>query len=707
MSSDNSKLILDTLTIIFNNENTDNMSIFKKKYNYQLTQLFNNLKKDLSNRNENNIKNYILNNNNYHNFCKELFTTFFINTFQIDNNDINLELINYIHNLYDNDTIKNQEYGKIDFNHSIIYNIPFIDDWKLIINLFIDKIYNLKISVGDKVISNIINIYIGTLNFDNIIQYIILTTIFNYTIELKQDKYLTFFIHIFNIFLQNYEHNLSFTTINNTNYNELINNNNINDVKNKFIKYIDNLYIIKQNEQINQLFNIKDNIILLNPLSYINQIQSSWKYIYNYNISSFKLFQFILKDIKYNFNQFNLIMTSNLYSNNIFAIINYLYTKKFDRHINIYELTKYYISFLFIIYQHIDDNNEQFIYSNNIDVNYDEFSNFSDNKLLSNYYNFNVDEFKKLQQLSNKNNNQNNNQNDNNDNDNILQDNEDITDKDINKNKAVIKKNKKSNNNKLNIIEQNSNNVNIIYQHINHDNPLIKELTNFIDNIYEKQQSTYKQIHKLYQEYLLISLDINTYFNKYLVLIENNNFNDILIDKFINCSIYKQNIYNLINKIFMEYYEIKLDKTDIEYIFDIIYNKKLPSIETEDLRTIISNFKLDTDKHYDITLKVYKEVLERQPDINEIYYYKHLFRQNQDINKSTNTLYDNLYNNIEYNEILKNHIKTLYKKIHSKDILPSILYKILNNICNDNEVKKDINLIQNYIENLDQSFYSM
>lgn len=702
MSSDIGKLILETLTLIFNNDSTDNMIIFKKQYNTQLTQLFNNLKSDLANKNLNNdtIKLAILNNKYYHIFCQEFFINYFINTFQIDNNDINLELTNYISNLYNNNTNKTKEYGKIDFFQALLTNNSFINDWKLIINFFLNKIYNIQISFDNHNISNIIHQYIITYNFNIILQYLVSSTIFNYTIELKQDKYLSFFINIFNIFLQQQEHNLSFNSINTTNYYELINQDNILTIKELFNEYINHTFNNKQNDIINQIF-YKDCNILDNPLSYINQIQTSWKYIYNYNISSFKLFQFILKDVNYNFNQFNLIMTNNLYSNNILAIINHLYTKKFERHINIYELTKYYMSFLFIIYQHIDDNNyDKFIYKNNIDVNYDEFNNFSDNKQINNYYNFNIEEFKNIQQ------NQNTNIN-NLDNTDILSDNEDITDKDINQNKKVKKIVKKTDINKLNIIDLNSNNVNIIYQYIDYNNPLMNELSNFINNIYDKQLTTYQHINQIYQEYLLMSLDMNTYFNKYLVLIENTKYKTILIDKFINCNIYKQNIYNLINKIFMEYYEITLDKADIEYIFDIIYNKKLPSIETEDLRNIIANFKLDTDKHYDITLKVYQQVLERHPDINEIYYYKHLFRQNQDIDKSTTTLYDNLYNNIEYNEILKNHIKILYKKIHSKDILPSILYKILNNICNDNDIKKDTNLIENYIKNLDQTFNSM
>jgi len=706
----NKALIKSFSHIYYNDEN--NIEFLHN--NNELNILYQNIKVKFSKNktiNKDNIQDEILKTEEYSNFIKQQFTMYFINSFNITNNDLNLITYNYINNVFQSLNIKHTKYYNINFQHSILNNKIINNDWTSICKLLSYEIFNnTQLPINITLIYNIITNKTYNSNYTKIIYGLALSQLYHHIYTLNNLQFVDFFIHFINIMLTNSKHHLQINSIDYTNYLELLNTSKQPNICEKINQFIEQIINNEDDTLINKIFNSKYSNILDKPLAYIQTIKTQWKIIYNYDISSFKLYQIMINNINNDFNQFNTLFNNNLYTNPLFSLIKHLFANKFNRDINLYELSKYYQSFLFIIYNNLSKEQLFKYMNNNLDTNNEEFNNFSNNKYINNYYNYNQSEFTNIpihteKILDNKKITENDTKNTA-----ILADNDDISDKHINEINNELKEyntQQKINKYSTNIIEQNINNINIIYQSIDYNQNLIIELSNFIENIYNIQETTFNQINKIYKEYLLIELDLNTYYNKYLYIIENNNYKSIFIDRFINSSIYKHNIYKLIEKVFIEYYELTLDQNDTEYLFNIIYNKKLPSIETNDLRDIISKFKLDTDNHYDITLKVYNKILERQPDINEVYYYKHLFRNNDDLEKSTTILHDNLYDNIEYNEILKKHIKNIYKKIKNNDILPSILYKILNSISNDNEIKKDITLIEKYIRQLDNISFSI
>ena len=114
---------------------------------------------------------------------------------------------------------------------------------------------------------------------------------------------------------------------------------------------------------------------------------------------------------------------------------------------------------------------------------------------------------------------------------------------------------------------------------------------------------------------------------------------------------------------------------DIEYIFDIVKKQKL-DIVNEQLTTILTNLKEETDGTIGCIFKVYIKVLERPPDLNEIEQYVAYYRNGGlDIE-----LEKVLMRTLEFHDNIKKKIRFEYHSKKNKEVLPSVLFDILNRI---------------------------
>ena len=781
-----STIIFNKPDIITNNIKTSNL------LSPEITQLYNNLINELTPNkqhiNETTIKSQIIQSKTYKNFIYQKFLDFYIKYFDLSNNDINIQTKQEILNIIDNNS--SRDYYNINFEYILLNSKIINEKINIIINKLIIKIFNINYNHNEN--NNDLH-YLFKNNIKNLnFKYIIYNIYLKKIIDLQSNIHNANIIHIYKVLF-------SITDDNKENPQLQIENilKDKNGFNTKLNEYI-NSDAVKSNNKIYEI--IKDKGILNNALSYIEDLQNNWFKIYNYEITSYKFFNFLYSINSENYFIFNNMFTNNLFSNNLNSFINHIYFKYFNRNMNLFEYSKYYSSFVFIIYNNLEaiDKNT-FKYNNILDIYHDEFVNYSNDKINSNYHNIDKNNYKKssnicnnlfiilednknkddlddineldeLDELDDLNNidisnitedniNHNNNYdkeietetekevdteknidtekevetemveekpkkkrgrkpkgkneeevNENNTNE-IVEENKvqkvveqvdkKVVEKVVEKNEIVIPQTINENDLIDMIISTNNDDVSIINNYIkNYDNKLINDLDKYIHNIKQNHDETFNVINLLYKDFLHYDLDYNTFFNKYLLLIDNPNYKDLIIDKIVNTNVYKQNVIVLIRKIFMEYYEMRLDDFDIKYLFNLIYLQKLPVIETPELRDIVKKVKLDTDEYYKIITQIFLEILKREPDINEILYYKNLFRRDANKELSINTLKNDLYDNIEYHEILKTNIKKIYNAMYRKDILPSILYKTLNLIIADNELKKDFNKIKEFIQNL-------
>jgi hypothetical protein len=129
-------------------------------------------------------------------------------------------------------------------------------------------------------------------------------------------------------------------------------------------------------------------------------------------------------------------------------------------------------------------------------------------------------------------------------------------------------------------------------------------------------------------------------------------------------------------------YDQPLNVNDIEYVFEIIKNKKLP-IVSEDIEIILQQFKQETDEIVSQLFKLFMEILTRPPDMSEIEYYVSFYRDRKDIETISTTnmsVEKTLISTLEFHDIIKIHIKKCFKEKFQKEILQSVMYEVLNKI---------------------------
>ena len=213
-----------------------------------------------------------------------------------------------------------------------------------------------------------------------------------------------------------------------------------------------------------------------------------------------------------------------------------------------------------------------------------------------------------------------------------------------------------------------------------------------------------KQIHSNYVDQSLKEFD---FIKNFIHTIDNDNYSEIIIDSIIN-NTYKPNEYwkclsELISNLYHDTYKKSISTQDLEYIFLNVAKQKL-HLKNGEVKELICEKYEQTTKFLANISDIFNEILQREPDEFEkelyIVWYRDDYDQEHPTSITQQKLQNELYNSLEYNEVIKIKIITLYKEIHNQTILPSTTYKILNKVINDDNLKRNMNELSNYIRDI-------
>jgi hypothetical protein len=124
-------------------------------------------------------------------------------------------------------------------------------------------------------------------------------------------------------------------------------------------------------------------------------------------------------------------------------------------------------------------------------------------------------------------------------------------------------------------------------------------------------------------------------------------------------------------------FDLTIGATDCSYVFEIIKKQKL-DIVNENIPIILNKLKEETDHIVSKIFKVFKLVLDRAPDVNEIDQYVEFFRIIE--SSPEEKLEKILMRTLEFHDNVKKKIKTEFMNKNTKEVLPSILFDILNRV---------------------------
>jgi hypothetical protein len=187
----------------------------------------------------------------------------------------------------------------------------------------------------------------------------------------------------------------------------------------------------------------------------------------------------------------------------------------------------------------------------------------------------------------------------------------------------------------------------------------------------------FNTLREIFQAYTGKSISEYYYVSKYLYRIDEPNFFELIIDEIVDSPEYNHGITEVISNKYMAMYDIPISNSDKIFIFNIIQKQKL-GINSETIGPLLTKLKQDTDTIVSKIFKVFKKVLERAPDINEIDQYIDFYRKDE--NAFDVSVEKILMHTLEFHDNIKNMVKTIYKTKFEKDILPSILFEVLNKI---------------------------
>lgn len=211
---------------------------------------------------------------------------------------------------------------------------------------------------------------------------------------------------------------------------------------------------------------------------------------------------------------------------------------------------------------------------------------------------------------------------------------------------------------------------------------IVKDNIDDFEAVKATYQTNLETMKNVFEEYTMSELDEYTFVSKYLSDIEIDGFLDSFIKEILNSSAYEVNMKNVINSLYKDLFDETLDVQDIEYAFLIAKNKAL-SVKSPLLQVELSSLKDATDEMISHIFKQFIDVLNRNPDINEIREYVDVYRENahqQTLEMLDVQVQRRLINSLEFHDIVKNRIKTLFSINKNRDIMPSEMYNILNKV---------------------------
>ena len=196
----------------------------------------------------------------------------------------------------------------------------------------------------------------------------------------------------------------------------------------------------------------------------------------------------------------------------------------------------------------------------------------------------------------------------------------------------------------------------------------------------------------LYKIYLNIEFDENGFlktFGKFFDLKNPKAIENIMIDKLLLRSEYEQNMRQIIKTNYKTSYNTDINIHDIQHLFTIIVKSKL-HLEDENIHKVMNKIKTETDNFINKINQIFKTILKRDADDDELILYLSTFRDESiDVKQNEYLLTNNLYESLEYHEILKHIICDILDE-HKKPKKPSNIFNCLKFILDtqDNDIKR-------------------
>jgi hypothetical protein len=195
--------------------------------------------------------------------------------------------------------------------------------------------------------------------------------------------------------------------------------------------------------------------------------------------------------------------------------------------------------------------------------------------------------------------------------------------------------------------------------------------------------SQYNEMVGIYARYCDMDLSEHTFVDTYLFTIDDVDFYQDTITKMVLTPNYEDCMKSMLTKYYMKIYDIEMDVSDLDYIFEKVKAQKIHPGDDK-LVQVLKQFKGDTDTYIDNIFTTYQLVLDREPDRyelnDELAFYRRTMQSGGDITlDDINSIQaKKLAQTLEFHDVIKKAIKTQFAAEKSAAISPSQLYAILN-----------------------------
>lgn len=206
-------------------------------------------------------------------------------------------------------------------------------------------------------------------------------------------------------------------------------------------------------------------------------------------------------------------------------------------------------------------------------------------------------------------------------------------------------------------------------------------------------------VDKIHKQYLGKVDDRYVMIGKYINEIDHSTCYENLINSIIenryNAGVYEKCMRELIVSIYKNTYDKDPRPTDVDYFFKHAKLNKY-HLESTELSGLITEKKQETDLFIASMVKVFQNILCRDPDVLEVVEYLEYYRNDMaeksdvlDSISSDTRVANELYASLEFNDVLRNEIQRLYIEITKTPPLPSVMYKCLQHMLKSDETKRN------------------
>jgi len=197
------------------------------------------------------------------------------------------------------------------------------------------------------------------------------------------------------------------------------------------------------------------------------------------------------------------------------------------------------------------------------------------------------------------------------------------------------------------------------------------------DLVFAQHTERFNRLREIFEAYTGKNISEYYYVNKYLFASDAADFFDNIVDEIVDSKEYKTGMSKNLTQKYLNMFDVNINEADLDYIFQIVKSKKL-DIKSEELATLLTALKDETDSIVSRIFKVYMKVFERPPDITELNTYVNFYRigSGDDV-RLEKTL---MTGTLEFHDSIKKRIRREYLTNYGKEILTSQLYDVLNRV---------------------------